>query len=122
MPLFFYRMPILNKFHQTPKAEADDEKTVPTAAANKNVTPSVKKAVTQSVTDADPKDNRRCVVTSSRSLQPPEREPSHKKQKRHREHPYAQKIDAKIDKLLSLLQGIYELADNDLIVAEVKVV
>ena len=34
------------------------------------------------------------------------------------QHPYSQKIDAKMDKLTTLLDGIYELADNDLIVAE----
>ena len=48
----------------------------------------------------------------------PTREPARKRQKRELEHPYIQKIDAKLDKLHTLINGIFQLADNDMIIAD----
>ena len=56
-------------------------------------------------------------ITRSQSHNPPAREPARKRTKRELEHPYIQKIDAKLDKLHTLINGIFELADNDLIIA-----
>ena len=58
------------------------------------------------------------AITRSRSSQPPDHEPPRKKHKQELHHPYTQKIDTKMGKLHSLLKGIFELADNNLIVAQ----
>ena len=48
----------------------------------------------------------------------PPAQPARKRKCQDLIHPYSQKLDAKMDKLDTLLKGMFDLADNDLIIAD----
>ena len=115
-----------NNNKQNVKSSTSSQENVTPKPAPKNNKPNVKPS-TSSQENVTPKPcNKRANssgdqtkrITRSQSHNPPARESACKCKKRELEHPYIQKIDAKLDKLHTLINGIFELADNDLIIAD----
>ena len=83
---------------------------------SKAAVPSTSRSVQQASKTPATEPVRR-AVTRSRSSQPPQWVAPRKHKHAELEHPYSQKMDAKLDKIETLLSGLLEIAQNDVIVA-----
>ena len=125
------RMPILGRLPQVNNKPNNKDDVKPstshqtndtgskTAQENVKLSNAAKPVVPNNKSDAPTKSSVKPArrVTRSQSHHPPTHEPAQKCQKHEPEHPYIQKIDAKLDKLHTLINGIFQLADNNLIIA-----
>ena len=89
----------------------------PKPQAPKPQAPKPQAADSEPVKNKQASGTERRAVTRSRSCQPPERVAPRKRKHAELEHPYSQKMDAKLDKIETLLNGLYDIAQNDMIVA-----